>query len=183
MLKLKITERGSREFYEEFYYIVASYGKVIKNPQKKASSILKNNIVYFILTGLLIIVLYLFFVFDKDYISFTLATILLFALILFIRIDRSIRKTINSLMDYKGAKEIDLSKSKIVYKDNEKEMISNMDQISCILINKYSICFLPKERTGVLIALPVDYKKDIVKFLKQEKLEELLVDNSDKYKI
>jgi hypothetical protein len=86
-------------------------------------------------------------------------------------------------MDYKGAKEIDLSKSKIVYKDNEKEMISNMDQISCILINKYSICFLPKERTGVLIALPVDYKKDIVKFLKQEKLEELLVDNSDKYKI
>ena len=69
MLKLKVTERGSREFYEEFYYIVACYGKVIKNPQKKVSSILKNNIVYFILTGLLILLLYLFFIFDKDYIS------------------------------------------------------------------------------------------------------------------
>ena len=182
MLKLKVTERGSREFYEEFYYIVASYGKVIKNPQKKASSILKNNIIYFILTGLLIILLYLFFIFDKDYISFTLATILLFALALFIRMDRSIRKIINSLMEYKGTKEIILSKNKIVYKDNDKEMVSNMDQISCVLINKYSICFLPKERTGVLIALPVEYKKDIIKFLKDEKLKDLLVDNSDKYK-
>jgi len=181
MLKFKITERGSREFYEEYYYVAANYSKIKNNPGKKVSSILKNNIVYFISTGLFVIIMFMYFVFEKDYVCFTIGTVLLFALLLFIRMDQSIRRAINALMNYEGTKEITISKSKVTYKDKNKEIGFAMDQVSWVVINKYSICFIPSQRNGALVAMPIEYKKDIVDFLKEEKLDDLLVDNSDKY--
>ena len=181
MLKIKVDERGSREFYEEFYYVVANYAKIKKHPEKKAVSILKNNIVYFITTGLLIVILYLFYILESDYFCFTVATVLLFALVVYLRMDRTIRKAINELMSYKGTVEITMAKGKINYKDANKEINYGFDQVSSIVINKYSICIIPKQINLVLIAIPTDYKEEIVKFLEEEKLDDLLVDNSSKY--
>ena len=43
------------------------------------------------------------------------------------------------------------------------------------------MAFIPSQRNGALVAVTIEYKKDIVDFLKEEKLDDLLVDNSDKY--
>ena len=54
--------------------------------------------------------------------------------------------------------------------------------IEYIIINKYSICVLPKNFSAILIGIEISAKDEVYKALKKYKKLNLLVDNSDKYK-
>ena len=55
------------------------------------------------------------------------------------------------------------------------------EAIEHIIINKYSICVLPKNFSAILIGIEIGAKDDVYKSLKKYKKLDLLVDNSNRY--
>lgn len=53
--------------------------------------------------------------------------------------------------------------------------------IEYIIINKYSICVLPKNFSAILIGIEIGSKDDVYQSLKKYKKLDLLVDNSSRY--
>ncbi len=53
--------------------------------------------------------------------------------------------------------------------------------IAYVIINRYTIVFLPKDKTKLMIGIPVKYKKEVVSELKELKQEKLIIDNSKRY--
>ena len=81
-------------------------------------------------------------------------------------------------MNEKGSKTINIEKDYISYKDNNKSFRVEFDDLKYVVINKYSICFIPKNKLSALISINVEYKKDVIDALSKYKKDYLIVDNN-----
>ena len=68
----------------------------------------------------------------------------------------------------------------IKYLDDQKRISVNWSNILKIIINKYSICVLPKD-TNILISIYNGYFEELLQGLKKYHKEDLIIDNRHLY--
>ena len=177
-MKIEVKERGSKNYYDEFLYIISNYRKFRKNPNKKVHRLTINLLVYDILLLFSIIILLLFYVVDKDHLFIFLIGMLslLFIFMLLYLIMINIR--IKQFMSSTETKIININNVGVEYADNEKNIRIKWEEVAFIIINKHTICFLPKARTNILISLTTKYRKEVIKGLDKYNKTSLLIDNN-----
>lgn len=181
-MKIKVKEHGSKEFYDEFLYITFKYRKIEKNPKKKVHK-LTSHFYLLICYSLFLLALSLYFYFkynDNFYIGFEFAIgcLLLFNFSYLI----FVKKQINVFMSASTMPTIDINDVAIEYIDDDRRMSLRWENVSSAIINKYSISFIPKPVSKIIISLSLDYKNDVIKCLEKYDKLNLLVDNSHLYK-
>lgn len=177
-MKIEIKERGSKKFYDEFLYIVSKYSKIKKNPKRKVRSLTFEIIMYIIFVSVAILLITSFYINDNSSIYLILIGMLSILLLLIIVYLLSIIKRINILRSVTKTTIIDLDEKRIEFIDEEKNIRINWSDIEFVLINKETICFIPKRVTSTFISIPTYYKKAILKVLNKYKLDSLVINNN-----
>lgn len=77
---------------------------------------------------------------------------------------------------------MDINEKYIELISNEKNIKVNFDEIERIVINRYSICFLPKQITSPMVSISTDYKNEVINELEKINHKSLVTDNSELYK-
>lgn len=168
----------TRKLYEEAFYIMAYYSAFMKNPHKKTHSILKTLMGVIIYAGVVLAtgILFLF----VDY-SLILATVLLTvgALVglLFLKYYLAYKKRVDISMKDTSHKVYTISDERIIYKDNGKDLSTEWADIKSIIINKYTVCFLPATLNSTFYVLPVENADEIKTFMSGIGKDGLIVDN------
>ncbi len=180
-MTIEIKKCGPKSYYDEFLYVAFRFRDFKRRPKRKAYRITKFLLLVMsivLISLLLSIKIYLYFN-EILYIALItiLSFILLFSIIYFVRV----KKSINYFLNNHDTKKIDFNKDGIQYNDNYKSIFLNWNNVSYIIINKYSICFLSKEN-NILISIFNNYCEDVIKGLKKYNKENLLIDNTSLYK-
>ena len=190
-MNIKI-ENLSYEAWDEVYYILNNKRKFIKKPNIKAKEFTaqkKSTMIYYICLlialSLVFLVRHLKHMNTKVDIVVTifLLTIIAYKIVTNYIIYRNIKKDINKRInaDYKMTS-LKINKEGTIVVKSRKNVITLLwNEISHIIINKYSIVILSKGRDKLSIVLPLKIKKKLLDKLKKEKQLELVVDNEELY--
>lgn len=180
-MRLEVKERGSKEYYDEFLYVVSKYKKFKKNPRRKAYQFTKYLIVYNIFV-LFVLLLNFYFYLDTEKTIFMFMTgALTVSLMIQITYLVMCKKRIKSLLNPKGVRIIEFNEEGIEYIDDDKNIRVKWDDLKYVIINKYSICMLPKAILQGFTSVSIKYKEDVIKGLKKYNKEDTLIDNSHFY--
>jgi len=180
-MKLEITERGENSFYDEFLYILSNYKKILINPKMKVSKLTLYALKLTIISLVFLILFTIFYILDSSF-KFFIVVIGLFTFLV-------ILGTIYYFLIRSNIKKLKNKEGTIVIKFNDDEIEYNSDNnfklkwndINNIIINKYSISFIPKSKDNILMSIDKKYLNDVLKAINKYKKEELLVDNSQLY--
>ena len=180
-MEIIINKRGPKEYYDEFLYILYYFRKFLKDPKSKANSFPKTMLTNIILgaAGLVfMIVSYLVF---KDTIFMILIIALVFVLVFTILVYLQGKKRMNEMMSDEQEKIIKIDEEGITYKDADKLYQLSWNKIKYVLINKYSVGFLPSTIDTIMVSVSNEYLDDILKGLEEANKKELVVDNRSLY--
>lgn len=181
-MKLEITETGNKEYYDEFLYIANIYQKFKKNPRRKAHEFTKVLLLWTIITIVYTLLLTCAYLKTNDAFYIFLIGMTCFAIFFEIMYLIILNKKIKIFMNNKGKKIVELGKEGVNYTDADKSFNVKWEDISYIIINKQTICVIPKTVLSALISINIKYKKEISEALKKYDKEALLIDNSNFYK-
>lgn len=170
---------GPSQYYDEVMGVQSNYKKLVKNPRRKIRPLSFNALV---LTGISVVFLVIFAalkIMNPDnspylyvVIIFAVATVL--GLVYYKMIKNSISKFKNSFSPRKFIIEKDF----VELQAGEEKSRIEFSNIQYVIINNYSICFIPRNPNEKIIAIRKEYKSQIVNF---EGYESLIVDNSSLY--
>ncbi len=178
-MEINIDNNSSSKYYDEVLSVMSNYKKLVNNPNQKISSIRRHAT---ILTGISLVFLVIFAILyarDTTY-SLYMYVVVIFAvaLVLGIIYYLLINRRINNFRDVSSAKKLIVENDFVeLHIGNEKTRLE-MSEIQYILINNYSICFLPVNVNSKMIAVNVKYKDSILKAIGNKSL---VVDNSSLY--
>ena len=181
-MRLEIKEQGSREYYNEFLYVVAKYRKLKKNPRRRVYNFTKYLIIYNIITFLMVLISLYFYLSTNDTIYMFYVGALSGVLAIQIGYLFKCRKRINMLLNTKGVRIIEFNEDGVEYIDDDKNLRIKWDDLKYVIINKYSICMLPKATLQGFTSVSVKYKDEVINGLKKYQKESVLIDNSHFYK-
>ncbi len=183
-------------YYNECLYILFNYNKIKNNPHTKVNSLSKILLIKEITFLILIIATIVLYVFTK-YIPWLILTAILVFLLsqnlyTHILVKNRIKSEITNKVEKKIENKIQTKKEEIIqYKETKTEnkkkikIESNStkwDDVLYVIINKYTICYLPKKDPNKLICSSIDEQAKILKDLDKYNRRDLLIDNSDKYR-
>ena len=169
-------EKGNKKYYEEIMYISSNYYIFKKKPQTKTHSLLK----VFGLYSLLFLILLISFLFIPNMTILSGICFVFFLVYTYLLVETNYKlkeymKNNNSsiIIDENGveSKEENITSSKLYW-----------EAIEYIIINKHSICVLPKNFAHFAIFIEISSKEEILKALEKYNKTNLLIDNSNKYK-
>lgn len=171
---IKSREKENKKFFDEFYYIALNCGSFRKHPNKKARSATQ----YLVFLAILFFVssIALMFVPELELISFMLFIIFFYLVIILIIIKRHTKITLNESVYIK----IDEDGIETIY-ENKISTKLYWNYIEHIIINKYSICVVPKSNYSILIGIEISSKDEVIECLKKYKKIDLLIDNTEIY--
>ena len=176
-MKFEVKERGPKEFYDEMLYVVTYYKKFVKNPKTKAWQYTKFLYLFMGVSLAMCGAFIVLHVLDKEWYSSAMigAFLLMFFLFLFLFV--RVKKTIKIYMDDKSVKTIEINEEAISYASDTMNLKMNKEDIGTIVINKYSICILPKEMNKYVISIYKDYLDDFLKGANENGYEKMIVNN------
>ncbi|MCM1052789.1 MAG: hypothetical protein NC483_02260 [Ruminococcus sp.] len=181
-MKIEVERRGTKNYYDEFLYVVSHTKKLKINPHKKVRK-LTTSLKYYGLFVLLCIILFIiFYLYSYDVIFIFLSGMLSLLLIYTIFYFSFVTKRIKLFQKQNDKKIISINEYGIEYIDDSKNIRINWEEIAIIIINKYSICFLPKDTANAFISISVDYKDLVIKGINKYKRESLITDNGNLYR-
>ncbi len=176
-MKFEVKKRGTKEFYDEMLYVISYYKKFIKKPKRKAYQYTKYLLMYITLSIIMCgAFIYLYFL-DKDWYSLVMIGAFLIVLFLSIIIYVSAKKRIKMYMEDMSDKSIEITEEAICYNSETLNMKIKKEEISVIVINKYSICILPKEITTYAISISKDYLNEFLSGANENGYEKLIANN------
>lgn len=179
-MKIEINEKPDRKFYDELLYVTSYYKKIKKKPNKKITTITKELMKDIgIILLLLLIELFFYFEYQDNIFLFMIGFIGLI-LIFFILYLIAVQKRIKDFLKDNTKTIISINESGVeLVKENIQHIQVDWNSIDFILINKYSICLLPKNITNIIIALDTKNKKEFLEGIKKYDKDDLIVDNTE----
>ena len=169
-------EKGNRKYYEEIMYISSNYYIFKKRPQTKTHSLLK----VFRLYSLLFLILSTIFLFIPNMIALSGIYFSFFLVYIY-----SLFETNYKLKEYMKHGDSSIIIDETGIESKEENITSSKlywEAIEYIIINKYSICVLPKNFAHFAIFIEISSKEEVLKALEKYNKTNLLIDNSNKYK-
>lgn len=169
-------EKGNKKYYEEIMYISSNYYIFKKRPKTKVHSLINVYRLDIILLFIMFIVL--LFIPSISYLSAIPFTMLFIYAYLLVEAKYRLREYLKSSDSIIKIAEDGIEN----VCDNKLSIKLPWEAIEYIIINKYSICVLPKNFSSVFIFAEINTKAEIYKSLKKYKKLDLLIDNSNQYK-
>ena len=142
----------SDAYYNEVLAIVSNYKKLVDNPRQKIKGLNRQAITLTVISVAFLVVFSVLYLQNRSN-TLYLIVVAIFA-VAFV------------LGDY-----VELTVG------NEKSRLE-MSEIQYVLINKYSISFIPNKPNSTLIAIGISYREDVLNNFSHK---ELIVDNSSLY--
>lgn len=180
-MRLEITERGPREFYDEIMYIASNFRKYRGRPEKRTRSQLKTLTGYCVLTILVIAVFLFEYFVDRGGVFLLLAGMMLVCLIYFIALIIGTRKRIDIMMNEPGTKIIDIDERGVRYEAENQTLQTKWDDITNVIINKHSIVFMPRTEIQLMVSIYAKYKEQVLQAVEAAGHMDLVVDNTAKH--
>ena len=119
----------------------------------------------------------LFYFKNKESLHLMVAGMLVLLLILYARYYVSVEKRIKTFMSDEGSKTIEFTDEYVGYKDDSKDIRIKWDDVSCILFARYTICFIPKNLSDILISISREYEDEVLQGLREAGRDDLIVEN------
>ena len=181
-MDFKIRIKRTKEEHEEYIATSLIIKKLIKNPRIKISNYSKRINRYLIAC----IIMFIFPLFEEIFVRHSTINyvmfLCLFIIILNLLVIRySTNKDINTFKDSEEYIECKTNKKVITFKYKEGVIDLLWVDMKYIVINNYTLCFVPNSLQGSFVSMPVEYRDEIEKILKKYHQEDLLIDNSDLY--
>lgn len=178
-MEIRINDSGSKDYYGEVLAVMSNYGKLVKNPRQKIRGLHKQAMM---LTGIALVFLLVFsilYAMDMSYtLYFYIIIIFAVALVLGIIYNILINRRISQLKNPGADKRLVIENDHVELSiDSEKTRLL-MSEIQYILINNYSIAFLPQNINSKMIAVNVAHKNEILNSINEKNI---IIDNSDLY--
>ncbi|MEE1134786.1 MAG: hypothetical protein UHW60_08445 [Methanobrevibacter sp.] len=178
-MEIRINDSGSKDYYGEVLAVMSNYGKLVKNPRQKIRGLHKQAMM---LTGIALVFLVVFsilYAMDMSYtLYFYIVIIFAVALVLGIIYNILINRRISQLKNPGADKRLVIENDHVEMSiDGEKTRLL-MSEIQYILINNYSIAFLPQNISSKMIAVGVAHKNEILNSINEKNI---IIDNSDLY--
>ena len=178
-MEIRINDSGSKDYYGEVLAVMSNYGKLVKNPRQKIRGLHKQAMM---LTGIALVFLVVFsilYAMDMSYtLYFYIIIIFAVALVLGIIYNILINRRISQLKNPGADKRLVIENDHVELSiDSEKTRLL-ISEIQYILINNYSIAFLPQNINSKMIAVNVAYKNEILNSINEKNI---IIDNSDLY--
>ena len=151
----------------------------MKNPRQKVRG-LTTRAIFLTVISLVFLVIFTFLYLQDQSHTLYLAVVAIFAIafVLGIIYNVLIKRRVSKF------KNNDVDKTLVIEDDYVELIVGNensrleMSEIQYIIINKYSICFLPRNMGSTLIAVEIDYKDSILNAIDNKGI---VVDNSSLY--
>lgn len=178
-MEIEIDKTGSDNYYGEVLAVMSNYSKLVKKPRQKIRGLNSQAI---LLTGISVVFLVIFAVLylmspntaPYLYVIIIFSAALILGLVYIFLVNRRISKFKN-----------DDSHKKLIIEDEYVEMRIGDEQfrlafkdMQWIILNRYSITFLPKNEGATLMAVEIKYKNQVIGNIKEKSL---IVDNSGLY--
>ena len=178
MTRLEISERGSREFYDEMYNVASNYNKFIKKPTKKPRGQSKVYFGYCVWSA--IVIALFMYVYSQEHagLFLLLAGMMLVCGILFAVMGVAVNKRIKLLMSETGTKVFEIDENGVRLKDDSQDIKLSWDNIANVLVNRNSIVFLPANDRTFLISVYSEYKDEVLKGIEGTGHMDLVVENA-----
>lgn len=178
-MEIRINDSGSKDYYGEVLAVMSNYGKLVKNPRQKIRGLHKQAMM---LTGIALVFLLVFsilYAMDMSYtLYFYIIIIFAVALVLGIIYNILINRRISQLKNPGADKRLVIENDHVELSiDSEKTRLL-ISEIQYILINNYSISFLPQNINSKMIAVNVAHKNEILNSINEKNI---IIDNSDLY--
>ena len=178
-MEIEMNKIESDAYYNEVLAIVSNYKKLVENPRQKIKGLNRQAITLTVISVAFLVVFSVLYLQNRSN-TLYLIVVAIFAvafvlgIIYNVLIRRRISKFRNRGSDRKLVIEEDYVELTV---GNEKSRLE-MSEIQYVLINKYSISFIPNKPNSTLIAIGIRYREDVLNNFSHK---ELIVDNSSLY--
>ena len=168
-------EKGNRQYFEEIMYISSNYYIIKKRPQTKTHSLLK----VFGLYSLLFLILSTIFLFISAMIALSGIYFSFFLVYTYLFVETNYK-----LKEYMKHNDTSIIIDEIGIESKEENASSSKlywEAIEYVIINKYSICILPKNFAHFAIFINITAKKQVLEAITKYNKLDILIDNRNKY--
>lgn len=178
-MEIKLDKSESNDYYGEVLAVMSNYLKLVKNPRKKIRG---ANTEAVLLTGIALVFLVTFtglYLLDPSYTPFQYV-IIIFSIALFLGIIYNIliHRRISTLKNNDSDRKLIIEDDYVEMNIGEEQFRLNFKDIQWIILNKYSVTFLPKSKDAVLLAIEIKYANQVIDNIKDKSL---IVDNTNLY--
>ena len=176
-MKLEITKRGSKEFYDEVLYVISKYKDIINDSNIKIHGLRRDSINLGLVSLLFSIICFLMYFFNKNndiilYVGYFFIFLIILSIIYyFIIVNR-----INKLRDPEDKIIIKFDTNKIYYSRSSAKYNIKWEELKYILFNKYSINFIPKDKNNILLSISTEYKEQVLEAINKYKYSNLIIE-------
>ena len=178
-MEIEINKIESDAYYNEVLAIVSNYKKLVKNPRQKIKGVNRQAITLTVIAvAFLVVFSFLYLQNRSNTLYLIVVAIFAIAFVLGIIYNVLIRRRISKLKNRGSDRKLVIEEDYVeLTVGNEKSRLE-MSEIQYVLINKYSISFIPNKANSTLIAIGISYREDVLNNFARK---ELIVDNSSLY--
>ena len=174
-MRLEVTERGSKKYYDEFLYLAINYKKISNNSYKKIRGLSLSAYLYSFISIVFVATFLVLYLLNKDnlYMGIMIFFIVLFimSILYLMLIYRKIRISGN----IKGTNILEITDSYVKIEAQNTKIEYKWDEIKNIKIGKYTINFIPKDNTKPFITTNMIYIDQVMDTLKKYSKEDLII--------
>ncbi len=173
-MKIEVKEKKCAEYYDELLFIQSNYKKILNNKIKKVSRMTMSFVKYAVLSIIFFCLTLLLYLKTKDNFYFIICGVYILLVICSLYLVLITKKRVKELMTNDEDTIININTKNIEHKSTNSIFKISWEDMAFVLINKYSICFIPKTTKNSLVCVPISYKEDIIKLLKKYKKDKLI---------
>ena len=174
-MKIDIDNPGTKDYYDEFLFIVNNRKKICSNLNIKVYKL--SYVAYrYLAISFIIFLIFLFWYLRSNKVLHLFITILfLFLIILSIIYLFLIKKRINKLLNSFSKTEFAIENECVFVESNEQKYKLKFDEIKGIIMGNYTLSFIPKDIKKQFITTRIEYKDEIIKALKKYNKDKLII--------
>ena len=181
-MRIEIIDNDKKEYYDEVLYVSSHYKRFLNNPTRKAKGEAQNTIVWTIITTVILIVFLIMYFTTKSMNNLYIAGLYMLILAYALYYLSLVNKRIDLMMNSDLKKSVEINNQYVEYEDGKQSLKINWDEIAYVMIQKYSICFIPKSPTSLFVTISRLYQDQVLKAVEQAGKSSLVIDNSKAYK-
>lgn len=178
-MEIEMKKIESDAYYNEVLAVVSDYKKLVKNPRQKIKGLNRQAVTLTVIAVAFLVVFSVLYLQNRSN-SIYLIVVVIFAIafVLGIIYNVLIRRRISKLKNRGSVRKLVIEDDYVeLTVGNEKSRLE-MSEIQYVLINKYSISFIPNKANSTLISIGISYREEVLNNFSHK---ELIVDNSNLY--
>ena len=178
-MEIEMNKIESDAYYNEVLAIISNYKNLVENPRQKIKGLNRQAITLTVISVAFLVVFSVLYLQNRSNTLYLIVVaIFAVAFVLGIIYNVLIRRRISKLKNRGSDRKLVIEEDYVeLTVGNEKSRLE-MSEIQYVLINKYSISFIPNKANSTLIAIGISYREDVLNNFARK---ELIVDNSSLY--